>query len=62
MVKHRCDRCSFRAKYDQKPKSLLGRLWRWHTVWCPGWKRYLHSLPEEERADILACYKMTDGE
>jgi hypothetical protein len=22
------------------PTSLLGRIWRWHTRWCPGWKAY----------------------
>ena len=26
-----CATCSFRAKYDDRPKSLLGRLWRWHA-------------------------------
>lgn len=53
MKKHRCDMCSFRAKYDANPQSLLGRLWRWHTGWCPGWRRYISSLTEQERALIL---------
>lgn len=61
MKKHRCDKCGFRAKYDANPQSLLGRLWRWHTGWCPGWKRYISSLPEQERAELMKSYDMTDG-
>ena len=26
-----CETCGFRAKHDKNPKSLLGRLWRWHA-------------------------------
>ena len=36
-----CATCSFRAKYDEKPKSFLGRVWRWHANFCPGWKAYM---------------------
>jgi len=25
-------------------KAILGRLWRWHTTWCPGWKAYRQLL------------------
>jgi len=56
MAEQRCGSCSFRAIYDRKPKSILGRIWRWHMNWCPGWKSYLKSLPEEERADIISRY------
>jgi len=42
-----------RARYEQKPQSLLGRLWRWHTRWCPGWKKYMKSLSEEERDALI---------
>jgi hypothetical protein len=52
-----CPRCPFRARYDKNPKSLLGRLWRWHINWCPGWKFYMTSLPENERAELMAKYK-----
>jgi hypothetical protein len=34
----------------------LGRIWRWHINWCPGWKRYLKSLSGEERAKLIAQY------
>lgn len=44
-----CATCKLRARYDKNPRSLLGRFWRWHTRWCPGWKAYLAGLPAEER-------------
>jgi hypothetical protein len=52
-----CEQCKFRAKYDQNPRSILSRLWKWHTGWCPGWKGYLKSLPEEERRKVLERYR-----
>lgn len=51
-----CDTCKMRARYDAKPESLLGRLWKWHIRWCPGWKRYLRSLPEDEREAVTQKY------
>lgn len=51
-----CEACKFRAKYDRNPRSLLGRLWKWHTGWCPGWKAYLKSLPEEKRSAVKGKY------
>lgn len=52
-----CDKCRLRAKYDNKPRSILGRLWKWHIGWCPGWKAYINSLPEGERENITERYK-----
>ena len=26
---HVCENCKFRAHYDRKPHSALGRFWRW---------------------------------
>jgi hypothetical protein len=54
-----CANCRFRAKYDERPKSLLGRLWRWHARWCPGWKRYMSALPDDERRALAERYGMT---
>jgi len=45
-----------RAGYDRKPKSLLGRFWRWHIGWCPGWKKYMNSLSENEKKGLSATY------
>jgi len=41
-----CGNCPLRKKAEARPKSILGRLWRWHTNWCPGWKAYQESLQE----------------
>ena len=51
-----CETCTMRSKYDQNPKSFLGRLWKFHTRFCPGWKMYLKSMPEEKRAEIRLKY------
>ena len=53
-----CATCKFRARYDRKPRSLLGRLWRWHAGWCPGFKSYMRSLPEVERRELATRYGM----
>jgi hypothetical protein len=57
MAESNCAGCAFRAKYDNNPKSLLGRLWRWHTNFCPGWRSYMKSLPEEEKKALVEKYK-----
>jgi len=31
---YQCENCKLRAKYDQKPTSLVGRFWRWHINFC----------------------------
>lgn len=51
-----CADCKLRASYDRNPDGVVGRLWHWHTGWCPGWKAYLRSLSEEERADVQKRY------
>ncbi len=48
-----CVKCGMRTRYEKNPRSLLGRLWKWHTSWCPGWKKYLKSLSDSEREDLL---------
>ena len=58
MLGHNCESCRFRAKYDNNPKSFIGRLWRWHAAWCPGWKAYMTSLPELERMNLSEKYNM----
>lgn len=58
MAESGCADCGFRAKYDNKPKSILGRLWRWHAGWCPGWKEYMKSLPDEERIALAKQYNI----
>ena len=53
-----CESCSLRAKYDKNPRSLLGRLWKWHVNWCPGWKSYMKSLPDQERIELAEKYDL----
>lgn len=59
MPHHNCPTCKLRARYDRAPKSLVGRLWRWHIRFCPGWRAYMKSLPAEERAAIERTYSIT---
>ncbi len=58
MANHNCEKCSFRAKFDNNPKSFLGRLWKWHIGWCPGWKGYITSLPNNERITLAEKYDL----
>jgi hypothetical protein len=51
-----CANCSFRAKYDNKPNSILGRLWRWHANFCPGWKAFMRSLQDDEKETFIEKY------
>ncbi|AEB68308.1 hypothetical protein MCON_1687 [Methanothrix soehngenii GP6] len=44
--KHACDSCPLRRYSDKHPDSVVARIWRWHTGWCPGWKAYQVSLAE----------------
>lgn len=56
MEQKKCSECSLRAKYDKNRKSLLGRFWRWHINFCPGWKAYFTSLSPEEQAELRKEY------
>lgn len=39
-----CENCKLRAHYDKSPRSLMGRFWRWHINFCPGWKAFIVLL------------------
>ena len=56
---HLCENCKFRAIYDRKPSSLMGRFWRWHINFCPGWKAYFTNLNEEQKNELREKYKFT---
>ena len=43
-IESSCHTCGLRARAEGKPGSLMARLWRWHTGWCPGWKAYIKEL------------------
>jgi hypothetical protein len=40
----RCEKCAIRRKAEEKPRSLIGILWKLHTYICPGWRAYQRSL------------------
>lgn len=56
--KHQCENCKLRAHYDQHPKSLMGRFWRWHIGFCPGWKAYFASLEAEQQQLLREKYNL----
>jgi hypothetical protein len=43
-----CELCKLRRAAERKPDSLLAKLWRWHTKWCPGWKSYQAELARRQ--------------
>ncbi len=45
-----CETCPIRMKAEAQPKSLIARIWRWHTKWCPGWKAYQEHLARQNAA------------
>lgn len=57
----KCGTCPFRARYDNNPRSILGRIWRWHINFCPGWKAFMKSLNDEEKQAIIKQYNLPAG-
>ena len=53
---HICENCKFRAHYHKKPDSVLGKFWRWHINFCPGWKSYFTHQDEETKAQLREKY------
>jgi hypothetical protein len=53
MIIQNCNKCRLRATFEKNPRSIVGRIWEWHIGWCPGWKSYIKSLPEDEREKVL---------
>ena len=51
-----CANCKLRAHYDKNPKSLMGRFWRWHINFCPGFRGYFTSRDEQTKAQIREKY------
>ncbi|WP_083863121.1 hypothetical protein [Pseudodesulfovibrio piezophilus] len=45
-----CDTCRFREKAEKASASFLGKIWIWHTRFCPGWKRYVRTKWEHGEA------------
>lgn len=56
-----CENCKMKAKYDVNPKSLIGRFWRWHIKFCPGWKKYMNEVSDEKRQELISKYNLKDN-
>ncbi len=54
--KHPCSKCILRAMYDKKPDSIIGRFWRWHIKYCPGWKSYFKLLDDNSKEELIKKY------
>ena len=57
---HKCSSCGLRGRYDKNPKSFLGRFWRFHIRFCPGWKGYYANLPPEVRKKVAEQYNLKE--
>jgi len=44
-----CENCKLRKYSERKPNSIIIRIWRWHTTWCPGWKAYQAELAAQNK-------------
>lgn len=53
---YKCASCPMRAKWEQSPRSFVGRFWRWHINFCPGWKAYFTSLSPDEQGALRERY------
>lgn len=58
MKKHHCEQCKLRKKYDDVPKSFIGKFWRWHINFCPGWKGYIKSLNADKKEEVITKYQL----
>lgn len=48
----RCASCTIRRMAEAKPDSIMARVWKWHTGWCPGWNAYQNALAEAEQPAV----------
>lgn len=55
---YQCENCKLRANYEKNPKSILGRFWRWHINFCPGWKAYFASLDADTQNVLRSKYNL----
>jgi hypothetical protein len=58
MSLHNCENCSILARYDNNPKSLIGKFWRWHINFYSGWKDYMNSLDDGQKQVLIQKYQL----
>ncbi|MCF8099736.1 MAG: hypothetical protein K9K65_17985 [Desulfarculaceae bacterium] len=44
-----CATCAMKRYAEKKPGTIWAKLWRWHTGWCPGYKRYQAWLAAQDK-------------
>lgn len=50
-MESKCETCKMRIRAEEKPDSIISKIWRWHTAWCPGWKRYQLELDKQRKGE-----------
>jgi hypothetical protein len=38
-----------RKRAEKNPNSIIAKIWKWHTGWCPGWKAYQKELDQQKK-------------
>jgi hypothetical protein len=51
-MESKCENCKLRKYAEKKPTSIISRIWKWHTMWCPGWKKYQQELAQQNTAKM----------
>lgn len=59
MATYKCESCPLREKYEINAQSLIGRFWRWHINFCPGWRAYFIQLSDEQKRLLREKYSFT---
>lgn len=49
-MESKCETCGMRIRAEKNPDALLSKIWRWHTKWCPGWKKYQQELAKQQQS------------
>ncbi len=50
----RCETCGFCKYCEKHPDTIVGKVWKWHTTWCPCWKSYQEELAERQKLERAA--------
>ena len=56
---HDCENCRIRAYSERKPHSIIARIWKWHTKWCPLLKAHERKLAK--KLDVICTSKVCPG-
>ena len=58
---HSCKKCRIRAYAEREPNSIVGRVWRWHSSWCPMWKAHQENRAEEQPGQLQQIGSIDPG-